>query len=344
MLNIERSTVSEVYDQILKDYEAAKSLLPAKWEERADYPRPTSVAATSYIGQANLYMGNYEAAKTALKEVIDSSGKELLPWNEYEKMFNEDQEKFNRESILEINFRNGDTSGYYWYGEGSQYGLVAALCFQNANGDVEAAGWGNIFFHDANIQRFGSDPRLDVAALRPGTPVIMNGQQTQVMKYKDTEADIQGWSMRKYNPLKSTVNELNLGVGINMYLMRLADVYLMYAEACQNTGDEANARTYANLVRRRAYNGDASHDITASGDALRDAIREERFMEFCGEGVQHWQDVCRWKVLDKEIETWYGKTRVGNPHYDSKDLYFPIPKTEMENNPNMVQSIGYENE
>ena len=56
-----------------------------------------------------------------------------------------------------------------------------------------------------------------------GTPVIMNGQQTQVLKYKDTEADIQGWSMRKYNPLKSTVNELNLGVGINMYLMRLAD-------------------------------------------------------------------------------------------------------------------------
>ena len=62
--------------------------------------------------------------------------------------------KFNRESILEINFRNGDTSGYFWYGEGSQYGLIAALCFQNASGDVEAAGWGNIFFHDANIKRF----------------------------------------------------------------------------------------------------------------------------------------------------------------------------------------------
>ena len=57
MLNIERSTVAEVYDQILKDYEAAKLLLPAVWEERADYPRPTSVAVTSYIGQANLYMG-----------------------------------------------------------------------------------------------------------------------------------------------------------------------------------------------------------------------------------------------------------------------------------------------
>ena len=53
------------------------------------------------------------------------------------------------------------------------------LMFQNASGDVEAAGWGNIFFHDANIKRFNGDPRLDIAALRPGTPVIMNGQQTQ---------------------------------------------------------------------------------------------------------------------------------------------------------------------
>ena len=126
--------------------------------------------------------------------------------------------------------------------------------------------------------------------------------------------------------------------------MRLADVYLMYAEACQATGDEVNARNFMNLVRRRAYNGDSSHDITASGEALRDAIREERFMEFCGEGVQHWQDVCRWMVLDEEISRWYGKTRVCNPHYDAKDLYFPIPKVEMENNPNMTQSIGYENE
>ena len=53
-------------------------LLPAVWEERADYPRPTSVAVASYIGQANLYMGNYDAAK-ALKEVIDSSGERITP-------------------------------------------------------------------------------------------------------------------------------------------------------------------------------------------------------------------------------------------------------------------------
>lgn len=344
MLNIERSSVNEVYAQVLADYQEAKSYLPAKWPERKDFPRPTSVSADSYIGQVNLFKGDYEAAKTALKSVIDNSGKALVPFNEYEQMFNEDQVKFNNESILEVNFRNGSSSDYFWYGEGSQFGLVAALCYKNPDGNVEAAGWGNIFFHDANITRFNDDPRLHIVALEPGTSVVMNGEQTEVMKYKDIEDNLKGWSLRKYNPLKSTVNALNLGVGINMYLMRLADVYLMYAEACQTTGDEGTAREYANRVKRRAFDGDTSHDIVSSGDALRDEIREERFREFCGEGIQHWQDVCRWKTLDKELSQWYNRTRVGTPHYDAKDLYYPIPKVEMENNPNMVQSIGYENE
>ena len=343
-LNIERSSVNEVYAQILSDYQQAKLLLPAAWTERADQPRPTAVAVQSFIGQVLLYQGEYEAARTALQEVIETSGKRLVSFAEYEKMFNEDQVKFNVESILEINFRNGSSSDYFWYGEGSQFGLLAALCYKNPDGNVEAAGWGNIFFHDANIERFGTDPRLAIVALEPGTPVVMNGQSTEVMKYKDIEEDLRGWSLRKYNPLKSTVNELNLGVGINMYLMRLADVYLMYAEACQAVGKEAEARTYVNLVRRRAYNGDASQDITATGETLREAIREERFKELFGEGVQHWIDVCRWKTLDQEIARWYKRTRVGNPHYDAKDLYFPIPKVEMENNPNMTQSAGYENE
>ena len=52
-------------------------------------------------------MGNNDAAKIALKSVIDNSGKELVSFDEYEKMFNENQTKFNKESILEINLKMG---------------------------------------------------------------------------------------------------------------------------------------------------------------------------------------------------------------------------------------------
>lgn len=344
MLNIKRSSVSEVYEQILLDYNEAKNLLPASWAERANYPRPTSFAVKSFIGQINLFKGDYSAAKEAFKDVITNSGKQLAPFSEYAKMFNDSQIKFNNESILEINTKDGSSASEVWYGEGTQYPLLAALCFKNLSGNVESAGWGNIFFHDANIDRFGDDPRLHIVALAPGTPVVMNGTLTEVMKYKDIEAGMKGWSLGKYNPLKHTVNELKQGVGINMYLMRLADVYLMYAEACQGLQDDDTARKYLNLVRRRAYSDDLTKDITSSGIQLRDDIREERFYELCAEGVQHWQDVCRWKTLDKEIQQWYTKTRVGKPHYDAKDLYFPIPKKELETNSSMVQSKGYENE
>ena len=115
-------------------------------------------------------------------------------------------------------------------------------------------------------------------------------------------------------------------------------------EACQATGDEVNARNYMNLVRRRAYNGDSSHDITASGEALRDAIREERFMEFCGEGVQHWQDVCRWKVLMRRLAVGMERHVLVIRIMMRKICISRIPKVEMENNLNMTQSIGYENE
>lgn len=343
MMNAPRNTVNEVYAQVLKDYAEAASLLPARWEKEADRPRVTSIAVKSYQGQANLFMGNYEEAKKYFKEVIDNSGKSLLPFDQYKQMFNEEQEKFNAESILELNFKASSATGWgnQWSGgECTSHSKYIAACYLNAEGTSIAGGWSNIFFHDANIERFGDDPRLPICALAPGTPFRAKGEETVIGKYIDVEEDIQGWSIAKYNPLTFTPNEVNYAVGINMYLMRLADVYLMYAEASQATGDEATAREYLNRVRSRAYQGKGG-TVTASGTSLRDAIREERFLEFFGEGVQHWVDVCRWKTLEQEVQQWYKKTRVGNPHYDAWDLYYPIPKKELEDNPEMTQSIGY---
>src|SRR5690606_26129962 len=186
-LTIPRNTVDEVYDQILSDYTEAIALLPTSWSARENFPRPTTYAVKSFMGQLNLFKGDLAAAKNVLKDVIDNAGKELVSFEDYKDMFNEKQIKFNSESILEINLRNGNSGANFWNSEGSQHALLASLCFENAACNVESAGWGNIFFHDSNIERFGSDPRLHVAALQPGTPVIMRGANTVVMKYKDIE-------------------------------------------------------------------------------------------------------------------------------------------------------------
>lgn len=330
-----RNTVNEVYAQAIADYKLALTLLPKSWSDVSDYPRPTYYAVQSFLGQAYLFQGNYANAMSVLKDVIANSGKSLLPFDEFREMFSATQTKFNNESILEINNYSSTL------GTGSLHARYISLCYKNANGGTSGTGWDNIFFHDSNIDRFGDDPRLPVTALEPGTPVTIDGFETEIIKYKNIEAEYRGWAIRKYVEFGAIVNLPGSPYsGINFYLMRLADVYLMYAEACQATGNDSEACLYLNKVRRRAYQ-DEDHDIQATGTTLRDQIREERFRELCAEGVQHWQDVCRWKTLEQEIKTWYPKTRSGAPVYSARSLYLPIPQSEIENNPNMVQSAGY---
>jgi hypothetical protein len=68
--------------------------------------------------------------------------------------------------------------------------------------------------------------------------------------------------------------------------MRLSEIYLGYAEACAATGDNANARTYLDKIRNRAFpSGKANTDafITSCGSLLK-AVVTERGFEFAGEG------------------------------------------------------------
>ena len=49
--------------------------------------------------------------------------------------------------------------------------------------------------------------------------------------------DYQGWSFKKYQTLDANLGEINYADGANYYLLRMADVYLLYAEACMNSGE-----------------------------------------------------------------------------------------------------------
>ena len=349
--NKERATVDEVYKFVTEEYQKASNLLPDEWTgTNTDKARPTKWACESFLGQALLYEGKYDESKTTLKTVIDQCGKTLLPYADYKNMFTDSQTKFSKESILELYFIDRACNGWgIWDGgRGSMYPSYIAYTYANDNGEPTFSAWSNHFFHDSNIARFGNDKRLHIAAMEPGTPVKVGGVDRVTVKYKDIDESNLGWSVGKYQPRKESVTDLLLTVGIDQYLMRLADVYLMYAEACYETKDESNAREYANKVRRRGndYPADIPNPaidipLSVTGSALKDSIREERFKEFCAEGVQHWTDVCRWKTLEHEINTWYKKTRVGAPVYSPKALLLPIPENELLYNVLMEQSDVY---
>jgi hypothetical protein len=125
-------------------------------------------------------------------------------------------------------------------------------------------------------------------------------------------------------------------------LFRLADVYLMYAEAVLrggSGGSTATALNYVNALRQRAY-GNSSGNIT-SGQLTLDFILDERARELNWEAHRR-QDLIRFGKFtgSNYLWPWKGGVANGAAVADFRKL-FPIPATDIAANPNLVQNNGY---
>jgi starch-binding outer membrane protein, SusD/RagB family len=122
-------------------------------------------------------------------------------------------------------------------------------------------------------------------------------------------------------------------------LFRLADVYLMYAEAHLQGGGGSlgQAILYFNELRRRAY-GDDSHNVTS---LTLDDILEERSRELYWEGYRR-TDLIRFNKFTggAALWTWKGNTQAGAATSDHLRIY-PLPATELTANPKLRQNNGY---
>ena len=139
----------------------------------------------------------------------------------------------------------------------------------------------------------------------------------------------------------------------NFYIIRMADIYLLYAELMAETAP-ATALEYINKVHRRAYGyapeTACPYDYTSLTDRTRayfesdplahDPLRYERWAELFGEG-QWWFDLRRYRSGASEA-AYYEKTSHGAITWKGDESYVqPIPQLELERNKNMHQSTGY---
>jgi hypothetical protein len=125
-------------------------------------------------------------------------------------------------------------------------------------------------------------------------------------------------------------------------LFRLADVYLMYAEATLrggSGGDAGTALNYINLIRERAY-GDNGGDITAS-DLTLNFVLDERARELYWECTRR-TDLIRYGQFSNGTYVWPWKGGIAQGIQTAAyyDLY-PIPSSDVSANPNLVQNTGY---
>lgn len=125
-------------------------------------------------------------------------------------------------------------------------------------------------------------------------------------------------------------------------MFRLADAYLMYAEAVLRGGQggaRATALDYVNEVRERAY-GDASGNIT-DPELTLDFILDERARELYWEGHRR-TDLIRYGKFTggSYIWPWKGKVKEGVPTDPFRNV-FPIPAADIGANPTLKQNDGY---
>lgn len=136
---------------------------------------------------------------------------------------------------------------------------------------------------------------------------------------------------------------------INFPLIRLADVYLMYAE-CQNELDNPDiAVEYINRVRQRpsvnmpGINSGPDWLSASTKEEVFERIQHERVVELAAEG-HRWHDLRRWNLALQLIPgAYYGFTfvRLGTKPFIQRDMLWPIPGEEMDINPNLINNPGW---
>lgn len=123
-------------------------------------------------------------------------------------------------------------------------------------------------------------------------------------------------------------------------MFRLADAYLMYAEAVVRGGGGTRvlALDYVNQLRARAY-GNTSGNI-ADAQLTTDFILDERARELLWEGTRRTDLVRYGKFTTAGIWAWKGNVAAGKLTEAFRNLY-PLPASELIVNPNLKQNTGY---
>ncbi len=325
---LQRSTKADVYKQIELDLTNAISVLPAIQVQKG---KITKYAAQALLGKVYLYQNKFDASAAMLENVINANAFSLV--SNFGSLFLESGEN-GTESIFEIQYSNN--SPYYNWGgvtRGQGNHSVQQCGIRGLNGTSTmpyAAGWStNLPAQNLAAAYTSGDTRknvtvLDIEAYKAANPSF--NITYQVAPYKNT-----GLYNQKYLPRKGeTSGQVELNYANNYRTIRYADVLLMAAEANNKAtvANDTKAKTYLNLVRRRAF-GDNLHDITSSGTVLYQAILDERRLELAMEGERFF-DLVRTRQAATKL----------NGFIAGKHEVFPIPQQEVDIS-GLKQNAGY---
>lgn len=375
---IPRTPKAQVLDFILKELDAAVAGLPTNVQYAAeDKGRITKGSALALKARVLLYEGRWQEVITACEAIMGGTNGTYSLFPSYEGLFLPANENSN-EVMLDVQF----LPTFRTYNSLFDLAPISVGARLNAMSATQELVDNYLMLNGKTITDPGSgynsddpyvnrDPRLTYTIVyhnfkwkKPDGTVktiyIKPGSDPDQSQKLDEYAaggasSPTGYYLRKYYDPTSLPNFVS---GLNLMLIRYADVLLMYAEAKNETGamDAATWDKTVKAIRSRAgfttaealnYNG------AAGQDGLRTIIRNERRAEFAMEGLRIF-DIRRWKTADKVLNGWAHGAKYGPPSVDggyiranqrvfdaSRHYLWPIPRDERALNPNLSQNPGW---
>lgn len=359
--------------------------------------------ALAVAGKALLFAGDYSNAKKHLKSVIDSGKYALVPGNRFLENFHIEGDG-NEEKIYEANIEDNPPSGNVWSGNPpfimrttwmesnrwnwrlDHFQKIPAMSQKIMN---SGGGWGGCGIVEDFAEKFlendGHSARFDATVMHIDDVIYglsYDDSHIDNMSLEDkknsTEIGLKQplYSQSFFLPFKPIVSDSDTSpyIGYNIRLnnftfMRYAEVLLMYAECCIQTGDNAEAKVYINKIQERAGSKTISNAVDM--DVLKAEKKYELWLEGC-----RWADLVRWGDTDgvkksgKEIPTLYDSLFSTPPSYGNviwengsqdgsrfymvyenygynggfrtgQHEYFPFPTDVLNTNPNLMQNPGW---
>ena len=301
--NQPKSTAQEVYDLIVSDLTSSISLLET-------FNRSAKNEVNKYVAEGLLaytygILGNYAEVKTLTSDIINNGGFSIVSRDEASYSFDGDPVG---------GFDDVSNTGWMW-------GVDITL----DNGLDLVSWWGQMDYFTYSYHSFGDIKSVDESLynLIPDTDV----RKGQFYDNASSSYYLSPWN-KFYHEDRSFRAQRN--ITSDYVYMRVAEMYLLNAEASAYTGDDASARTSLKALLDLRLD-DTSYLEDLSGQALIDEVYLQTRIELVAEGKSY---LAMKRNKATIVRGPNHLSYVGEPiPYDDDRLTFEIPQSEVLNNP-----------
>ena len=394
-VNFKRSTFDESVAFIQKDLTEAIADLPANYPSTdANYGRATKDASYALLSRLLLYAASplfnptndkarWQKAADAAAVFTLNNDRGYSLFSDYKTLFNSNSGLAQNEVIFSRNFTTATSHAAPPNNLGRRYGAYGGWWAsngpsQNFVDDYDMINGEPAFIWNGNTKTvnpasgynparpyFNRDPRFEATVIHDST--IYHGDLLEMWVTSDgNKFGYDSWKQSSDNPrssywMKKFMPEVqpisfNERYSTPWPHFRLAEIYLNYAEAMFELGNEAKTREYINKVRARV--GMPGIPNTVTGEALRQRLYNERRIELAFEGHRFF-DIRRWKIasiienrpiygmdviknLTTCISTYSPVLLLTKNPWQDKMYLLPIERSEIQRNKELTQTPGWD--